>query len=387
MYNFSILFLTVFRSRERNKMSADAQAQQQTQHHHSNNNSSAIDEYQYFAPNDPNNPNNQQPMLANEPKQQQLQQSQYQILQQQQQQLPVGLSFPTQLHLQQMAAALNDPPQMQAQPTSHATVLVAATQLQQQPVHNMQPDVILSLNSNSISTLQTFGNSNANASVTGNSRPPSQQQQQAQSALQQSQPLLQQQPQPLPPGTQTLVAVSSSHSSASSSPSIYIKEEPDSPDTLSLTTITINEQNSPYSLRHNAIPTPTAKGKHVQSLNTHSKVGLPLNNATNSNGVFKAQSKAHMSRSSASLIIDEDFGDPDVELDDLDDPDVDMLDDGRLSAASTYTLGMTGKPSQPSPREILYTKFGDFLAARLNTLNETVANDLMNRILLLIAEK
>ncbi|XP_011186722.2 formin-J [Zeugodacus cucurbitae] len=367
------------KSRERNKLSVDAQAQQNTQQQHSNNNSSAIDEYQYFAPNDPNNPNNQQLALANEPKQQQLQQPQYQALQQQQQQPPLlgGLSFPTLPQLQQLAP-LNEPQQSQPQPNSHATA-----QLQQQPLHSIQPDVILSMNANAISTLQNLGNINGNAAFTGNSRPPSQQQQHAQSALQPAQPLpllqLQSQPQPPPPGTQSLVDISSSHSSVSSSPSIYIKEEPDSPDTLSLTTITINEQNSSYSPRHNAI-----KNKNAQNSN---KVGLPLNNVTNSNGVFKAQPKNHIPRSSASVIIDEDFAEPDVELDDLDDPDVDMLDDGNLSAASTYTLGMTGKPSRPSAREILYTKFGDFLAARLNTLNETVANDLMNRILLLIAEK
>ncbi|XP_011201944.2 uncharacterized protein DDB_G0285291 [Bactrocera dorsalis] len=376
------------KSRERNKMSADAQAQQQTQQHHSNNNSSAIDEYQYFAPNDPNNPNNQQPALVNDPKQQQLQQPQYQTLpQQQQQQLPVGLSFPTQLHLQQLAP-LNESPHSQPPPTPHATALTAASQLPQlpqQPLQNMQSDVILNLNTNAISTLQNLGN--GNSSLTSNSRPPSQPQQQVQSALQPAQPLLQMQSQPAPPGTQSLVAISSSRSSASSSPSIYIKEEPDSPDTLSLTTITINEHNSAYSPRHNAILTPTTKSKHCQNLNTHPKVGLPSNNVTNSNGVFKAQSKTHIPGSSASLIIDEDFAEPDVELDDLDDPDVDMLDDGRLSPATTYTLGMAEKPSHPSAREILYTKFGDFLAARLNTLNETVANDLMNRILLLIAEK
>ncbi|XP_055855221.1 uncharacterized protein LOC129918622 isoform X2 [Episyrphus balteatus] len=44
------------------------------------------------------------------------------------------------------------------------------------------------------------------------------------------------------------------------------------------------------------------------------------------------------------------------------------------------------KVIKQTPREILYTKFGEFLSARLNTLNETVANELMNRILLLVAE-
>ncbi|XP_014091591.2 myb-like protein I [Bactrocera oleae] len=368
------------KSRERNKIPADAQAQQQTQQHQSNNNSSAIDEYQYFAPNDPNNPNNQQSTLTNDPKQQQLQQPQYQTLtQQQQQQLSVNSSFPTQIHLQQLAP-LNETPHSQPQPTSHTTALAAVAQLPQQPLHQMQPDVILSLNANSASTLPNLGNINGNASFTGNSRPPSQQQQQA---LQQpAQSLFQLQPQPS--GTQSLVAISSSHSSASSSPSIYIKEEPDSPDTLSLTTIAVNEHNSAYSPQHNAILTTATKSKHAQNLNTHSKVGFSNNNATN-NGVLKAQSKSHIPGSSASLIIDEDFAEPDVELDDLDDPDVDMLNDDRLSAASTYTLA--GKLCRPSAREILYTKFGDFLAARLNTLNETVANDLMNRILLLIAEK
>uniref|UniRef100_W8B7Z1 Myb/SANT-like DNA-binding domain-containing protein n=1 Tax=Ceratitis capitata TaxID=7213 RepID=W8B7Z1_CERCA len=270
----------------------------------------------------------------------------------------------------------------------------------QQPQQQQQPpDVILNLNANALSTLQNLGN--GNPMLADDTRLSSQQQQQRQTPLQPAQlklKLQQQQQQhqpsqlPAPPDTHALVAISSSHSSASSSPSIYIKDEPDSPDTLSLTTVTINEHNSSYSPRRNASPTMAAvKYKHNSNLNSLPKpIAMHLsntNNNNNSNGVFKSQTKTHLPPSSASLVIDEDFAEPDLELDDLDDPDVDMLDDGRLSAASTYTMGMLTKPSQPSAREILYTKFGDFLAARLNTLNETVANDLMNRILLLIAEK
>ncbi|XP_036325637.1 putative mediator of RNA polymerase II transcription subunit 26 [Rhagoletis pomonella] len=357
------------KSRERNKTSADANLPQQQQQH-SNNNSSAIDEYQYFAPNDPNNPNNQPQIQISE--QQQVQPA-YPPLQQQQQQQQVGtLPLPSQQHLPQLPPS-NVPQPTHAQQNSTATGPLDTQQQQHLPqsMLSMQPDVVLGLNGNATATLHNLGN--GNGTLAGNSRPPSQQQQQQ---LPPQQPQRHQFP---PPGNQALVAISSSRSS-SSSPSIYIKEEPDSPDTLSLTTITINEHDSSYLARH-----AETKNKNAQSVNSHVKGSMPIGNSKNNGAIRK--SKSHIDPSSASLIIDEDFAGHDADLDDLDDPDVDMLDDGRLSPASTYTLGMASKPNRLTAREILYTKFGDFLAARLNTLNETVANDLMNRILLLIAEK
>ncbi|XP_054735734.1 uncharacterized protein LOC129242868 [Anastrepha obliqua] len=367
------------KSRERNKPAGDTHAQQQAQH--SNNNSSAIDEYQYFAPNDPNNPNNQAQSQVPEQQQQQAQ-PHFQPLQQQ----------PMQLHLQQLAASSGQQqqqpqPQSQTHTQSQQHSGPVGAQQNQPPTLNMQPaDVNLSGNVNGFTTMQcNLGN--GSGSLASNSRPPSQQPPPQQQ--QQHQPQLLPQPQlhhhPPPAASETLVAISSSRSS-SSSPSIYIKDEPDSPDTVSLTTVTINEHNSSYSPRHATPITAVTKTKNAQGINSHGKAGIPINNNNNNNSALR-KAKPHIARSSASLIIDEDFAAHDIELDDLDDPDVDMLDDGRLSVASTYTLGMAAKVSHPTAREILYTKFGDFLAARLNTLNETVANDLMNRILLLIAEK
>ncbi|XP_067648326.1 nuclear transcription factor Y subunit beta [Eurosta solidaginis] len=369
------------KSRERNKNSTDAQQQQQQQQpQHSNNNSSAIDEYQYFAPNDPNNPNNQKPPTPEHMNEKQKQQ------QNNQQQLHM-VSFPLPL------PQLNEQQQQTHTPIPNAM----ATQPQQQELqqqhqqHNMPPDVVLSLNTSAITPLSAV-----------NARPPSQSQQQQQASLQ---PLHLQQQQfaatqsqqhpPPTPDTQAPIAISSSRSS-SSSPSIYIKDEPDTPDTLSLNTITINDHNSTYSTRDRREL--RVKDKRVSELikpkavnnNNHNNNNNNNHNKNNTDVIYK--SKAYnIPHSSGSLIIDEQLAEPDVDLDDLDDPDIDMLDDdARLSPASTYTLG-TGaagvKESHPTAREVLYTKFGDFLAARLNTLNETVANDLMNRILMLIAEK
>ncbi|XP_005179249.1 uncharacterized protein LOC101901002 [Musca domestica] len=201
-------------------------------------------------------------------------------------------------------------------------------------------DVILNLNSSTLAALQKL-NANGN---TANLQPP-------------ARPISR--------------ARSLTIRSCSSSPSIYIKDEPDSlDDTISLATTTngkIKDYNRPLHKTHKNPPS-----KLVTS-------GKNLNSSTQN------------------LVIDErDCSDID------DDPDVDMLDDDRLSISTSLVslpketaTGGAGKnshkPSQlflkPSAHEILYTKFGEFLAARLNTLDETMANELMNKILMLIAEK
>ncbi|XP_073837647.1 LOW QUALITY PROTEIN: uncharacterized protein [Musca autumnalis] len=164
--------------------------------------------------------------------------------------------------------------------------------------------------------------------------------------------------------------------SCSSSPSIYIKDEPDSlDDTISLAT--------------------TSNGKLKDHYNHHSSRSLHKTKSSTSKLVTTGK---NLNNSTQNLVIDErDCSDID------DDPDVDMLDDDRLSISTSLVslpketeTGATGKNSQkqqqqlllkPTAHEILYTKFGEFLAARLNTLDETVANELMNKILMLIAEK
>ncbi|XP_013116441.2 uncharacterized protein LOC106093824 [Stomoxys calcitrans] len=161
--------------------------------------------------------------------------------------------------------------------------------------------------------------------------------------------------------------------SGSSSPTIYIKDEPDSlDDTISLDT--------------------TSNGK-VATKEHH----RPLAKTKSQDHKFNAESK-NLNNSTQNLVIDErDCSDID------DDPDVDMLDDDRLSISTSLVSlqkdsTANAKTSQrlhqqqqqllkPTAHEILYAKFGEFLAARLNTLNETMANELMNKILMLIAEK
>ncbi|XP_061393564.1 M-phase inducer phosphatase [Musca vetustissima] len=202
-------------------------------------------------------------------------------------------------------------------------------------------DVILNLNPNTLAALQKL---NANGNST-NLQPP---------------------PRPISR------ARSLTTRSCSSSPSIYIKDEPDSlDDTISLAT-TSNGKIKDYHSSRSLHKTKNSSSKLVAS-------GKNLNNSTQN------------------LVIDErDCSDID------DDPDVDMLDDDRLSISTSLVslpketaTGGSGKNSQktnqlllkPTAHEILYTKFGEFLAARLNTLDETVANELMNKILMLIAEK
>ncbi|XP_034658006.1 kinesin-related protein 12 [Drosophila subobscura] len=200
--------------------------------------------------------------------------------------------------------------------------------------------------------------------------------------------------QPVPAAPPSPAQVLSSSRSCSSSPSIYIKDEPGSPE----------EADAEGSATKLATIRPQTK----QQL----KARLQLPPAAPKSASIYATSPPRLIINANNELIDADAGDLDEDLDDYDEDDddtgryspvldVDMLGpDGRFSpgGTSSYTRvggggggggGRSHSPSRhvPSPRELLYMKFGDFLAARLNTLNETVANELMNKILLLIAEK
>ncbi|XP_033239242.1 myb-like protein AA [Drosophila pseudoobscura] len=180
--------------------------------------------------------------------------------------------------------------------------------------------------------------------------------------------------------------VLSSSRSCSSSPSIYIKDEPGSPENA-------DGLGSGTKLA-------TIRPQTKQQLKARLQVPAPKSAS------IYATSPPRLIINANNELIDADAGDLDEDLDDYDEDDtetgryspvvdVDMMGpDGRFSpGGSSYTRvgAVGGGRSQsrhlPSPRELLYMKFGDFLAARLNTLNETVANELMNKILLLIAEK
>ncbi|XP_060656806.1 myb-like protein AA [Drosophila nasuta] len=300
-----------------------------------NNNSVGHDEYQYFAPSDPNNPNNQAKkatsVVAN---------------------IPAAPILP---NISQLPVAL----QQQAQ---HLQAL------------QLQPDVTLT----SLSVLQraTPPTTAAAAAVVATTvAPPTTATPMTTAAA------------TTPPGH---VQLCSSSRSCSSSPSIYIKDEPDSQD-----------ETGRKSQQKLATIRPQTKQQLKARLQV-AKVGgtTPL----------YATPPPHLIINTNNELIDVDAGDCiDDEDDDLEYEDDDDLDDddraapcppivdvdmmgagGRLSpGSSSFTAaGVIGTPRhQPSPREMLYIKFGDFLAARLNTLHETAANELMNKILLLIAEK
>ncbi|KAL9902483.1 uncharacterized protein ACN427_003324 isoform 1-T3 [Glossina fuscipes fuscipes] len=288
------------------------------------NNSNGIDEYQYFAPNDPNNPQNQ-------PKQPQ---------QPQQQSVPaLSLTIPQQTTPSICQAALVTPVNPPNTPVTPQTPI------------QLQSEMLLNLNATALAALQKFTANSNGANVI---RPLSR--------------------------ARSLIT-----RSCSSSPSIYIKEEVDSlDDTISVDTLSqskVTNNRKTLSIGRN---TTKDKPNHAN-----------LNNINNKN----------LHNSNQNLVIDEQADGSDLD----DDPDVDMLDD-RLSIATSLvslvketrgntTVGAIGEPNpkktlpspyalqRPTAREVLYTKFGEFLAARLNTLNETVANELMNKILMLIAEK
>ncbi|XP_075162640.1 uncharacterized protein LOC142235273 [Haematobia irritans] len=209
--------------------------------------------------------------------------------------------------------------------------------------HQIPTDVILNLNPSTLAALQKL-NANNNHS---NLQPP---------------------PRPISRARSLTIR------SGSSSPSIYIKDEPDSlDDTISLGT--------------------TSNGK------IHKDYQRSLAKGKSQGPKLMAESK-NLNNSTQNLVIDErDCSDID------DDPDVDMMDDDRLSISTSlvslqkdpigHSKNSQNHPTQlqqqqllkPTAHEILYTKFGEFLAARLNTLSDTVANELMNKILMLIAEK
>ncbi|XP_044314275.1 myb-like protein AA [Drosophila rhopaloa] len=293
----------------------------------SNNNSSsaALDEYQYFAPSDPNNPNNQpQPQPA--PKSS----------------VPAVAIPSLSLNLSQLPAAL----QQQAQ---HLQAL------------QLQPDVTLTS--------------------------------------------LQKQPSLSLPATTPLSHISpaqllSSSRSCSSSPSIYIKDEPGSPE------VRCQDEGLPGNGREGTRKKlATIRPQTKEQLKARLQLPAPKNTSA------YATSPPHLIINANNELIDADAGDLEEDLDDFDEDDdvagnclpvVDQSDmigvDDRLSAGSSYTgegggcgrgLGRSHSQARhmPTSRELLYMKFGDFLAARLNTLHETVANELMNKMLLLIAEK
>lgn len=185
------------------------------------------------------------------------------------------------------------------------------------------------------------------------------------------------------------VQVLSCSRSCSSSPSIYVKDEPRSPNRVEIE----DPGNGPQATKKLATIRPQTKQQLKARL-------LPI---TKHSSLY-ATSPPNLIINSNNELIDADAGDLDEELDAFDEDDdatrhcsptvdVDMMSpDGCLSPDSSYIedsrpLNPSQSHSFRSPREQLYIKFGDFLSARLNTLHETVANELMNKILVLIAEK
>ncbi|TMW46250.1 hypothetical protein DOY81_008666 [Sarcophaga bullata] len=305
-----------------------------------NNTSNGIDEYQYFAPNDPNNPQNQSttpPITSTAASLMPLPTT-----------VVVSQATPVSLPVTQLPLPQNGNISTSLLPVP-STATMNLTTMANTP---LQSDVLLNLTPSTLAALQKLNANNNNCSFPA------------------------QPPRPLSRARSLTIR------SCSSSPSIYIKDEPDSlDDTISLDT------NSNGKIKHH-----TKSLNHITTRSKETTAKL-LTNSKNLNS------------SSQNLVIDErDCSD----LDDDPDDDVDMLDD-RLSISTslqsipkdtpTVTAGNHNPHSthrsqshhnlyaKPTAREILYTKFGEFLAARLNTLNEAVANELMNKILMLIAEK
>lgn len=290
-----------------------------------NNTSTGIDEYQYFAPNDPNNPQNQ----STTP--------------------PITAAIAPAL-CSQSTQIIPKASITNTTNSNAAAALLPAVNLPMTTLagSQLQPDVLLNLTPNTLAALQKLNTVGQNFAPV----------------------------QPLRPLSR---ARSLTIRSCSSSPSIYIKDEPDSLDeTISLDT----NSNGKIKIADKSLANRTKATSAKALLNTK-----PLNSSTQN------------------LVIDErDCSD----LDDDPDDDVDMLDDRLSIDTSLQSLQKDNAatnaannghphsskrkiehfyPKPPTAREILYTKFGEFLAARLNTLNETVANELMNKILMLIAEK
>ncbi|KAH8307147.1 hypothetical protein KR044_006032 [Drosophila immigrans] len=302
-----------------------------------NNNSVGHDEYQYFAPSDPNNPNNQ----ANKP-----------------------TSVAGSIQAAPILPSISQLPVALQQQAHHLQAL------------QLQPDVTLT----SLSVLQK-----ATPPTTVATTAAPQATTTTLTTLTTAAPLA-----ATSPGR---VQLCGSSRSCSSSPSIYIKDEPDSQDE------TVRSDCARKSQQKLATIRPQTKQQLKARLQV-AKVGgtTPL----------YATPPPHLIINTNNELIDVDAGDLDDDDDDLEYEDDDDDDDdraapcppivdvdmmgagGRLSpGSSSFTAaGVIGTPRhQPSPREMLYIKFGDFLAARLNTLPDTAANELMNKILLLIAEK
>ncbi|XP_017042264.1 uncharacterized protein LOC108088804 [Drosophila ficusphila] len=207
---------------------------------------------------------------------------------------------------------------------------------------------------------------------------------------------LQKQPLATPLPHTSPAQVLSSSRSCSSSPSIYIKDEPGSPE------VGGDEGASGNGAEATRKKLATIRPQTKQQLKARLQLPTPKN------PLAYATTPPHLIINANNELIDADAGDLEEDLDDFDEDDdvtghcspivgpSDMLGaDGRLSESS-YTgdgggCGRGRSHSQarhlPTSRELLYMKFGEFLAARLNTLHETVANELMNKMLLLIAEK
>lgn len=197
-------------------------------------------------------------------------------------------------------------------------------------VSSNQPDVLLNLNSETMNALQKLANSNGQHETNNATKANNNSSANLQAEL-----------------------LSSSHSRASSSPSVYIKDEPDSQDE------SFYESSSP---------------NKTKNKNIHKSASI--------------KQRPRLSSVAASLVIDEDA---DI-LDDFDE-DINLDDCDGLSTASTLEaltekqLRNARKTYQPTAKEILYSKFSEFLAARLNTLSEEAAQGLINKILLLLVSE
>ncbi|EDW79212.1 uncharacterized protein Dwil_GK12934 [Drosophila willistoni] len=348
-----------------NNVSSNNNNNSNSNNNNNNNNSVTHDEYQYFAPSDPNNPNNQLKTGSTV-----LPQSQALVVPLAT--MPLPLPLPLSLPLPQSQLPLAR--QQQAQ---HLQAL------------QLQPDVTLtSLKPTSTTTPMTTNTATTTPTAASATSP-----------------------------TQVLL---SSSRSCSSSPSIYIKDEPDDSQD--------DDEDDDEILKKPRQKLATIRPATKQQLK--SRLQLPKTNREGPSGgtdgaiaratALYATPPPHLIINANNELIDADAGDLDDDLeDDFDEEeeddesrvvDVDMMTGlgGRLSPSSSFGIGGSGVPvgghgvgrggignthhthhhhHQQGPRELLYNKFGDFLAARLNTLSEPLANELMNKILLLIAEK
>ncbi|KAI8035641.1 hypothetical protein M5D96_011554 [Drosophila gunungcola] len=171
----------------------------------------------------------------------------------------------------------------------------------------------------------------------------------------------------------------SSSRSCSSSPSIYIKDEPGSPE-VGCPDEVVSGNGREGTHKKLATIRPQTK----EQLKARLQLPPPKNTSA------YATSPPHLIINANNELIDADAGDLEEDLDDFDEDDdiaghcLPVVDQSEMTGADGR---LSGRKQLHRRRELLYIKFGDFLAARLNTLQETVANELMNKMLLLIAEK